>query len=256
MRRLWVGTVSLAVLVGSLTAIPAQAVSAPAPGPAPSSIQTPTVPPAPAPARARSALAPMVTQLAAPGGVAYATGDVFAGLDNATVGEFSAGGSLRQSLATGGGGEQTGMCFDGAGNLYTTNFSSRNMTKFGNTGGSLLAPWTSAFTGEPESCVVDNHGNIWVGAADSAELREFDPAGNLLGVHQLAREDRGIDWIDLSGDQCTFLYTSEGSSVKAFNACNDTQLVDFAAGWLGRVSHCGSCTTGGSRSPARARSCC
>ena len=246
MRRLMVVVLSFVVIVGGLSTTPAQAAVAPAPGSAPLSI--PNQPSGHA--TAKPATTQTATATLAPGGAAYATGDVFAGLDNATVSDFSSTGAMRQSLSTGGAGEQTGMCFDGAGNLYATNFTSANMTKFDNTGALVAYPWAGPFTpGEPESCVVDNHGHVWVGASDSADLREFDQTGNLLGVHHPAIQARGIDWIDLSGDQCTFLYTSEGSSVKAFNACTNTQLADFATGLPGpcfelRILHDGRVAVG------------
>ena len=36
------------------------------------------------------------------------------------------------------------------------------------------------------------------------------------------------DWIDLSADKCTLLYTSEGTLIRRFNVCTNTQLTDFA----------------------------
>lgn len=38
---------------------------------------------------------------------------------------------------------------------------------------------------------------------------------------------RGIDWIDLSADQCTLLYDSEDAVVRALNVCTGSQLADF-----------------------------
>ena len=51
--------------------------------------------------------------------------------------------------------------------------------------------------------------------------------------YDVAFEVRGSDWIDLAADQCTMYYTSEGTSVKRFNVCTNTQLTDFATGLLG-----------------------
>ena len=171
MRRLMVVVLSFVVMVGGLATTPAQAAVAPNPGSAPLSIlNQPSGHATAKPATTQTAAATV-----AAGGAAYATGDVFAGLDNATVSDFSSTGAMRQSLSTGGAGEQTGMCFDGAGNLYATNFSSANMTKFDNTGALVAYPWAGPFTGRPESCVVDNHGHVWVGASGSADLREWEP---------------------------------------------------------------------------------
>jgi RHS repeat-associated protein len=172
------------------------------------------------------------TAAAASGG-AFTTGDVFAGLSNGTVAEFSSDGTAKRSLATGGSSYETGMCFDGAGNLYTTNFGTSDMSKFDNVGTLIKYPWVDSATFEsqhPESCVIDNRQHIFVGSVDPGALREFDANGTLLKTYHPATEDRGLDWIDLSGDQCTILYTSEGSSVQAFDVCKDTQLENFATG--------------------------
>jgi RHS repeat-associated protein len=159
---------------------------------------------------------------------AYATGDVFAGLRNGTIAHFDKDGSAKGSLSTGTSSYETGMCFDGAGNLYSTNFGFSNMTKFDNVGSVVTFPWGGTFGGHPESCVINNKQHVFVGSVDSAALREFDTNGTLLKTFSPATEDRGVDWIDLSGDQCTMLYTSEAGSVKAFDVCSNTQLNDFA----------------------------
>jgi hypothetical protein len=44
----------------------------------------------------------------------------------------------------------------------------------------------------------------------------------------VATQNRGTDWIDLASDQCTMFYTSEGTSVKRFNVCTNTQGTDFS----------------------------
>ena len=171
--------------------------------------------------------------VASAAGAAYAVGDVFAGLSNGTVDEYSSTGALKATLATGASSYETGPCFDGSGNLYVTNFASSNMTKFNNVGSVVQYPWggASAFGSEhPESCVVDYAQHIYVGSVDTGALREFDTAGNLLHTWYPVVENRGVDWIDLSADQCTLYYTSEGSSIKAFNVCTGTQLNDFATG--------------------------
>jgi hypothetical protein len=39
----------------------------------------------------------------------------------------------------------------------------------------------------------------------------------------------GTDWVDLSADKCTVLYTGEGSEIRSANICTDTQNADFIA---------------------------
>jgi hypothetical protein len=162
----------------------------------------------------------------------YAVGDVFAGIGNGKIKQFAPNGTLKDTLnTTGGNTYDTGMCFDAAGNLYSTNFDASNMTKFNNAGAVSLFPFGSGFNAAPESCVRDASGNIYVGQADgTADILKFNSAGSPLDSFDPAQEGRGTDWIDLASDQCTMYYTSEGSSVKRFDVCTDTQLADFATG--------------------------
>ena len=164
---------------------------------------------------------------------AYQVGDIFAAVGAGQIKRFSPDGTLLQTLDTTSGSLSTaGMCFDSLGNLYSTNFSSQNMTKFDNDGVIIAHPWATGFGDQPESCVVDGVGNIYTGEVDGAQLmRKFDSTGGApLVTFAPTTGDRGIDWIDLAGDQCTMYYTSEGSLVKRFDVCTDTQLPDFTSG--------------------------
>ena len=150
-----------------------------------------------------------------------------------SISHYNASGTLVDSLSTGVTYQVTGMCFNSVGDLYATNFSNFSATRFDDSGHILQNPWVSIFTGRFESCVVDRFGNVYLSRVDSVggnQLTKYDPSGALLGTWTPAGENRGIDWVDLSGDQCTMLYTSEGGTVKAFNVCTGTQLADFATG--------------------------
>ena len=164
--------------------------------------------------------------------IPYAAGDVFAGVGAGKVNHYSSTGVLIEVLdTTTGSAEQTGMCFDASGNLYTTDWTAGKVSKFDNMGGLLVASWGGPFSSHPETCVVDNAGNIYVGEVDGLnKIRKFDSAGTLLDSWSPAGQSRGTDWMDLSADQCTMLYTSEGSLVKRFNVCTNSQLADFASG--------------------------
>lgn len=230
----------LAALAPANAAAAVQAGSVPTMPPS-TIIQTPSGKPSPAPARTSNGRASPPTpasskqvQAAASTSSAYASGDVFAGLGNGTLNEYSSGGTLRNNLAASGS-PSTGMCFDGAGNLYSTQFGGGGITQFNNLGSLISSAWAGSGVpgGAPESCVVNNNQDVFVGAADSGALSEFSPTGTLLNSWHPASQDRGLDWIDLSGDQCTMLYSSEGTSVKAFNVCTGQQLADFATGLPG-----------------------
>ena len=166
--------------------------------------------------------------------VSYQTGDVLAGVGNGKIKHFSSTGILLDTLDTGAGStEDTGMAFDAAGNLYATVFQANNLYRFDNKG-NLLGTFGGGYNQDPESIVFDKNGNAYVGQADgSAQILEFSSTGALVSSFSPDREERGTDWIDLAADQCTMHYTSEGSSIKLFNVCTNTQLADFATGLSG-----------------------
>jgi hypothetical protein len=165
--------------------------------------------------------------------VALAKGDVLAGIGNGMIAHYSPTGVLLDTLnTTQAGTEDTGMCFDGSGNLYTTDFEANIMSKFDGNGNLLASSFGSGFNQHPESCVVDKSGNIYVGQADgSTNILKFDSSGNLLATYAPATgQNRGTDWIDLAADQCTINYAGEGSIIGQFNVCTNAQLPDFATG--------------------------
>src|SRR5215210_2503238 len=67
----------------------------------------------------------------------YQRGDVFVASSNGQVHWRNPNGTLKKILNTGQSGEQTGMAFDAAGNLYVTNFQANIVSKFNNSGNLL-----------------------------------------------------------------------------------------------------------------------
>jgi hypothetical protein len=178
-------------------------------------------------------LAPRGARLIKAAGIAYTTGDVFAGVGNGTINHYDPTGTLKDTLDnTEGTYDDTGMCFDAAGNLYATNFETDDVSQFDNMGNLLAAQWENGLTDHPENCVRDMSGHIYVGEADGSRIiSKFNTTGGAaLDTYAPATEDRGTDWFDLAADQCTMLYTSEGPDVKSFNVCTKTQNPDFATG--------------------------
>ena len=178
--------------------------------------------------------------------IAYVSGDVFAGVGNGKVNHYNSTGTLREVLDTTTGatnppGNETGMCFDPTGKLYTTNYDAVDMAKFNNQGGLTTYPFGPDFLFPPETCVVDQAGqNIYVGTSElNNELFKLDTNGNQLDEYFLVRDQGGINWIDLKpNDSCQLYYTSEGTLVKRFNVCTNTQLSDFASGLPPGTSGC------------------
>jgi hypothetical protein len=164
----------------------------------------------------------------------FNTGDVLAGVGSGKIKRFTPAGTLQQTLdSTTGSSETTGMCFDGSGNLFATMFSVSQVSKFSNTGALVAATFGSGYNADPESCVFQGV-NILVGQADGLrKVRKLDPTGTLITEFAPAVGPRGTDFIDLASDQCTLHYTSEGTVIKTFNVCTNTQGPDFATGLTG-----------------------
>ena len=177
----------------------------------------------------------LLLALPASAGTPYVQGDVFAGVGAGQIKHFKPDGTLVQTLNnTTNSSEQTGMCFDDLGNLYSTNFTANNMSKFDASGNLLAASWGSGFNQHPESCVFDFAGHIFVGQADGGrQILEFDTAGTPINSWSPATQSRGTDFVELGADGCTMYYTSEGTSVKRYDVCTSTQLPDFATGLPG-----------------------
>lgn len=174
---------------------------------------------------------------------APAKGNLLGGVGSGHVKEYTPTGALVQTLDTTHGNQEAGICFDASLNFYVTDFPNKTVSKFNASGTLASATWGTGMTNLPESCVVDNAGNVYVGAATltpaaSVPLYKFGPGGGTPTTLTVASEDRGSDHIDLAADNCTLFYTSEGHKVMRFNACTNTQLTDFAAGLQGTTGSC------------------
>ncbi|MBI1802870.1 MAG: SBBP repeat-containing protein [Ignavibacteriae bacterium] len=171
-------------------------------------------------------------------GQKFATGEVFAGLQNGIIARFDAGGHLLQTLhaTIGSTNLETGMCFDLAGNLYATNWNAYTMTKFDNMGNMPVYLWAGMRTFDrPENCLIDCDGNILVGD-NFGPLRQFDPNGNLLNTYNLppactawaSYTHNGIDWMDLAADQHTLYYTGEDNVIMTFDLLSSACSIFYA----------------------------
>jgi sugar lactone lactonase YvrE len=165
--------------------------------------------------------------------VPYAAGNVFASTSFGVVRQYSPAGieqtpvTLASPYIMG-----NGLCFDGAGNLYVTNWQWSVMAKYDNAGRLLALPWGgesghTSFAGPAQSCAADVAGTIYAGV--SAALDKLDATGNLLEQFKPADS---VSWIDLASDQCTVDYTLVNpnygpTSIRRFNVCTNTQEPDL-----------------------------
>jgi hypothetical protein len=170
-----------------------------------------------------------VTLVVAPGGTAradtvFASGQVFASVGNSTVNVYDqSGGAPLDTLQDSTNELYTaGTAFDSHNNLYVADDFSGAISEFSPSG----APMGQFATGlsNPISLVFDNSGNLYVGQQSSPYIIEYSPSGlKIATIGPLATELYGDDWIDLSSDQCTFYYTSEGTDIYSYNKCTNTQ---------------------------------
>jgi hypothetical protein len=168
-----------------------------------------------------------------PGGAARAdtpflSGQVFASVGFSTVNVYGSGSSTPSSSLVDSTGEPftTGSAFDANDNFYVTDDTSGDISEFSSTG----TPMGQFATGlqNPESLVFDNSGNLYVGQQTTPYVAEFTPSGQRLpDIGPLQTELYGADWIDLSSDQCTLYYTTEGTDILRYNKCTNTQLPNF-----------------------------
>jgi hypothetical protein len=148
---------------------------------------------------------------------------LFVGINNGQVKQFGKDGSPMATLNTNMGGSTTGMAFDAFSNLYVTDFTANAVSKFPGLG--PATGFGSGYNCKPESIVFDNAGNAYVGETGcSHAIVKLNPYGTITAVYQPAVEQEGTDWIDLSSDQCTIYYTSQGPSVLRFNVCSRQQM--------------------------------
>ena len=183
--------------------------------------------------------------------------------DTGKVRQYGSDGAFGDVLETPAfGGQQTGMCFDAGGNLYTTNFLAFSVSKFAPSGALVAASFVDVSPATPNSCVFDAAGNLYVGLSDAdgiggsgagaGGLLKFSLAGptpTLVAVYHPMRDatvdfsGRGTDWIDLAPDQCTMLYTSIGNSIKRFDVCANPQTPPALSGSQ-LADYCGPCDDG------------
>ena len=175
---------------------------------------------------------PALDTAASANGVPLQTGDVLASVGDGEVDNYSASGTLNDTLNNGTDATYTtGGCFDTSGDFFVTNFDSDSLSEFSPAGDLLSSTWATE-PSTPESCTVNAHNDVFVGGPGAAIIYEYDPTGTLINSFDVqgGSGTGGTDWVDLEADQCTLLYTGEGSQILSYNVCTQTQNPDFATG--------------------------
>lgn len=153
----------------------------------------------------------------------FNTGDIFAAIGNGQVAHYNHSGTLLETLNSGQGGFTTGMAFDGAGTLYSTNFSAGSITRY-DTNGAILPPNPYvAGLATPESIAFATDGSFYVGNVGGS-TQHYSSGGTLLQTYGNGR----TDWLDLAANQTTLFYNDEGGTIKRWDLTTNTALPDFA----------------------------
>src|SRR5918996_2727561 len=175
--------------------------------------------------------------MAVAGHSTFAPGDLFVGVGGGKVQWRHPDTTLNRVLSTSTSSPQTtGMALDPAHRLYSTGYTSNSINLFDPTG-AAAGTFGAGFNSHPESIAFDTFGNAYVGQeGGSRDILKLGPTGSLLAAYNAATEVKGTDRLDVAGDQCTVLYTSQGTAVKRFNACSNTQLSDLATGLPGTAA--------------------
>ena len=158
----------------------------------------------------------------------FQPGQVFASVGFSTVDVFDAQSGNQVTSLTDNTNEPftVGSAFDSKGNFYVTDDINGDISEYSPDG--QLLPTFATGLSNPLSLVFDNQGNLYVGQQSTPYIAEFAPDGTrLANIGPLATERLGDDWIDLSSDECTFYYTTEGTDILRYNKCTNTQLPNF-----------------------------
>ena len=175
---------------------------------------------------------PALTTTASANGVPLQTGDVLASVGDGEVDNYSQTGTLNDTLNDGTGADfTTGGCFDTSGDFFVTNFDSNSLSEFGPAGNLLNSTWATE-PSIPESCTVNAQNDVFVGGPGAPSIYEYNPSGTLIKSFNVqgGSGTGGTDWVNLEADQCTLLYTGDGSEILSYNVCTQTQNPDFATG--------------------------
>ena len=163
-------------------------------------------------------------------------GDVAVAVGSSQVKIFSPTGTLLETLSDSSGTSfTTGMVFDGADNLYVTNFSEGNVSKFDSNGILVSSSFMTA-NNTPESILVNQAGNFLVGGPGGPTILQYSSAGGSATVTYTVAGGNGTggtDWADLEPNQQTLLYDGEGTEILSYNLATKTQNAVFASGLPG-----------------------
>ena len=156
----------------------------------------------------------------------YTQGNVFLGVTNVGVEEFTPTGTYVQTIKGGALSQYTtGMAFQNNGNLLVTDFTGGKVAQYDNSGALLNGSWASGIS-SPESIAIDAAGNVYVSSVGGTGITKYTSSGGSAIGTTLA--GTRTDWIDLGSDQHTMLFTNEGGTVYSVNVATNTSNPVFS----------------------------
>ncbi len=158
----------------------------------------------------------------------FQSDDVFASVGFGGVNVYDSSGNQLNSLVDNSGANITaGSAFDSSGNFYVTDTDTGDISEYAPDGTLMAAPFATGLD-RPLSLAFDSSGNLYVGQQATPYIAVFNSAGQRQGdIGPVTTEHQGVDWIDLSSDECTFYYTTESTDILTYNMCTHTQGPNF-----------------------------
>jgi outer membrane protein assembly factor BamB len=167
------------------------------------------------------------------GGATFAPGDLLVSIVDGPVQWRHTDGTLVKPLAGTIPGPGEGLRFDDRGDLFVAHWCADGSCATGNTvehfdtHGVSQGAFGSGYNCNPHDLAFDASNRAYVGLADcSGDIVQLT-SGQSSAAYPVTPENRGAFFIDLAADGCTLFYTSQGTQVKRFDACQNRQLADF-----------------------------
>lgn len=178
---------------------------------------------------------PLLRPLPAYASTTWNIGDVYAAVGGGNYNVYDNSGAFKETVSDGLGGTfTTGCAFNPSlTRLYVTDFSNTKVVALDDASPHAVVNTIDSGAispgGHSESAVFAANGHYFVGHPDGNDLiHEYDALDNLVTTYAAAVDNRGTDWIDLSSNQTTLFYTSEGRAIQRYDIVGG-QMADFAA---------------------------
>ena len=127
---------------------------------------------------------------------------------------------------------QIGVCIDpNTNDFYVVNTNDNSVSKFDAAGNLLAHPFNVVAITLPVDCTVDTGGNLYVSNGTDRHVARLDQStgGLLKDFAPPVLSPDGLEFIDLSHDDCTLYYTLTDNLVRRYNVCTDSPMAALPA---------------------------